>query len=217
MAMTDRSVIESAFDILLEEIDHAIEGLNQDGAMAFGGGDYPCVEELGKKGQHMSALRERLTELRAEWRGLFASIAPRGGRRESLGQGHERLKLQQRRPVDGFRASPRGGEPQSKPQAAYRPTSPPMPKALGDVLAVCHEVLDNGKDLQDAYRMRTEERRLASTGTVANACLRAIGLNTAQFRYLLRSRPRLIQHLVDHYPAHEDVIREALGGREGRE
>ncbi len=57
------------FDIVLEEIENAIEGLNQDGAEAFQKDDYERIRELMEKGSQMRTFRERVNELQKE-RGL---------------------------------------------------------------------------------------------------------------------------------------------------
>lgn len=75
--------VSTAFDILLEEIEHALDGLNQEGGEAFQKGDYDHAHELMEKGSQILAYRQRLNKLQKEWRNLFAPVGIRGAGREA--------------------------------------------------------------------------------------------------------------------------------------
>jgi len=79
--MTDENEVVTAFDILLEEIENAIEGLNQDGSEAFQKADYERTRELMEKGSQMMAFRERVNDLQKEWSNIFATVTPPRKRR----------------------------------------------------------------------------------------------------------------------------------------
>lgn len=97
------------------------------------------------------------------------------------------------------------------PVQKRQPKRSEIPMALADVLDVCHEVFENARSFRDACKVITEKRNLNSTGTVPNACTRAINIDTAGFMELLQNRARLVHHLVKHYPGYENAIREVLG------
>lgn len=101
--MSDANEVEAAFDILLEEVENAIEVLNQDGAAAFGKANYERTQELADRGKQMTALRGKVTDLRREWSTLFASVATRRRKRKTTGKRPGRLERGFRTPEDAFR------------------------------------------------------------------------------------------------------------------
>lgn len=92
-----------------------------------------------------------------------------------------------------------------------RPRRSDIPMALADVLDVCREVLENGKEYREACAVVTHRRGLSSSQTVPNACTRAIKLDTDGFRRILRDKAQLIQHIIRCYPDYGEIIRESLG------
>ena len=102
--MTYENEVATAFDILLEEIENAIEGLNQDGAAAFQKDDYERIRELMEKGSQMRTFRERVNELQKEWGNIFATVTPpRKRRRKRSRKATERLERGLRTREDVFR------------------------------------------------------------------------------------------------------------------
>jgi hypothetical protein len=79
-----------------------------------------------------------------------------------------------------------------------------------EVLEVADEILHNGKTYSQATMVVTARRQLHSEHTIPNACTRLIGLNTRQFKDLLRDPPRLAEHLISVYPANERTIRKRI-------
>jgi restriction endonuclease Mrr len=101
--MIHENEVATAFDIVLEEIENAIEGLNQDGAKAFQKGNYDRARELMEKGSQMTAFRERVNDLQKEWGNIFATITPRKRRRKRSRKATERLERGLRTREDAFR------------------------------------------------------------------------------------------------------------------
>jgi len=102
--MTYENEVATAFDIVLEEIENAIEGLNQDGAEAFQKGNYDQARELMEKGSQMTAFRERVNDLQKEWGNIFATITPpRKRRRKRSRKATKRLERGLRTREDAFR------------------------------------------------------------------------------------------------------------------
>jgi len=103
-AMTYENEVATAFDILLEEIENAVEGLNQDGAKAFQKDDYERIRELMEKGSQMRTFRERVNELQKEWGNIFATVTPpRKRRRKRSRKATKRLERGLRTREDVFR------------------------------------------------------------------------------------------------------------------
>jgi hypothetical protein len=102
--MTQGNEVATAFDIVLEEIENAIEGLNQDGAKAFQTANYEMARELMDKGSQMTAFRERVSELQKEWNNIFPAMAIRKRRRKRSRKAKRRLKRGLRTREEAFRA-----------------------------------------------------------------------------------------------------------------
>lgn len=87
-----------AFEVLLEEIETAVDTLNKMGAVAFEKGDYEKAKELLIRGSQMTLFREKVLGLQKEWKNLFEPM-PKKSRRKIK----ERLKKGMRTPEDFFR------------------------------------------------------------------------------------------------------------------
>ena len=89
--MAFENEVGTAFDIVLEEIENAIEGLNQEGAQAFHKGDYKRAGELKDKGAQLTAFRGKVSALRQEWGSIFATVAVPKRRRKRTRKARKRL------------------------------------------------------------------------------------------------------------------------------
>ncbi|MBN1349880.1 winged helix-turn-helix domain-containing protein [candidate division KSB1 bacterium] len=69
----NESGVDTAFEIVLEEIENAIEGLNRAGAQAFEASDYGMVHLLRQKGSKMTDFRGKIYSLQKEWNDIFNS------------------------------------------------------------------------------------------------------------------------------------------------
>lgn len=102
----DQNQVAQAFDILLEEIENSIDGLNQEGAEAFQKGNYDSARDLMEKGSHMTAFREKVRDLQREWRNLFSiahfQVTEPTIRRPRIRKVRQRLKHGLRTPEDTF-------------------------------------------------------------------------------------------------------------------
>jgi hypothetical protein len=99
----DQNEVAIAFDIVLEEIENAIEALNQQGAQAFQSGKYEEAKELMEKGSQMTAFREKVNELQKEWSNIFTTVTRGKVRKRRSRKVAERLKRGLRTPEDAFR------------------------------------------------------------------------------------------------------------------
>lgn len=70
MAGTGPANVNTAFEILLEEMKAHIESADQAGAVAFQRGDYDSVSQIAARAKAMKELLARATRLRDEWGNL---------------------------------------------------------------------------------------------------------------------------------------------------
>jgi hypothetical protein len=68
--------VDAAFEIVLEEVENAIEALNKEGAKAFSAGNYDKARQLGEQGEKMSNFRDRIEELQQEWNTISGEGLP---------------------------------------------------------------------------------------------------------------------------------------------
>ena len=101
----DKNEVHIAFEILLEEIETVVSGLNDGGAEAFQSGDYDRAVKLAKDATRLHEFHDKVKGLQGEWRTLFAETAPpkpktqRADKRKDLG----RLTRGLRTPEEAFR------------------------------------------------------------------------------------------------------------------
>jgi len=102
MIESDPSNVQSAFEILLEEIEAVANGLNEAGAEAFSKGDYEKARQAIEEATRLAEFREKVKALQKEWFGLFAQQvrARRKGKRRKV---QSRLPRGLRTPEDAFR------------------------------------------------------------------------------------------------------------------
>ena len=73
----DRNEVSVAFEIVLEEIETVVDGLNEDGAGAFQKGDYDAARDLIETATRLSEFRGKVRILQKEWENLFSAQIPR--------------------------------------------------------------------------------------------------------------------------------------------
>ena len=101
--MTFENEVATAFGIVLEEIENAIEGLNQEGAQAFHQGDYKRAGDLKDKGTQLMAFRGKVSALRQEWGSIFATVAVPKRRRKRTRKARKHLQRGLRTQEDAYR------------------------------------------------------------------------------------------------------------------
>ncbi len=101
--MTYEDEVIRAFDIVLEQVEDTIEELNQDGAKAFGKGDYDQARKLMDQGSQMTAFRGKVNDLQKEWGKIFGKVRARKQRRKGDEQAPKRLGRGLRTREDAFR------------------------------------------------------------------------------------------------------------------
>jgi restriction system protein len=96
-----KNEINIAFEILLEEVEGVVNGLNDDGARAFRSGNYDKATELIEEATRLTDFRERVRALQREWK----TAVPRRARRRRKGRRKvtKRLPRGLRTPEDSFR------------------------------------------------------------------------------------------------------------------
>jgi hypothetical protein len=73
----DRNEVSAAFEIVLEEIETVVDGLNQDGAGAFHKGDYDTARGLIEIATRLAEFRGKVRGLQKEWDNIFSTRIPR--------------------------------------------------------------------------------------------------------------------------------------------
>jgi restriction system protein len=96
-----RNEMNTAFEMLLEEVEGVVDQLNQEGARAFGSGDYDKASGLIQQATRLTEFREKVKGLQREWKTVFAPAAPTGKKRRR--KRGPRLERGLRTPEDAFR------------------------------------------------------------------------------------------------------------------
>jgi restriction system protein len=99
--MVQANEVNTAFEILLEEVELVANTLNDEGMAAFQGGNYDAAQRAIEKATRLTEFREKVKALQKEW-GLLPHKSPypktKSRRRRS-----KRLPRGERTPEDSFR------------------------------------------------------------------------------------------------------------------
>jgi len=95
-----KNEVNTAFEILLEEIESVVNGLNQEGELAFKEQDYEKAKMVIEYATRLTSFRDKVKELQKEWENIFVDKLPRNiSRRKGL----KKLKRGLRTTEDEFR------------------------------------------------------------------------------------------------------------------
>ncbi|MBP6933131.1 MAG: hypothetical protein KBB87_07030 [Candidatus Methanofastidiosum sp.] len=95
----DKNEVNTAFEILLEEIEEVFNMLSKEGEVAFKGQDFDKAKKLIENGERLKAFREKVKSLQEEWQTIFADQVPKGARKRKI---KARLKKGLRTPEKEF-------------------------------------------------------------------------------------------------------------------
>ena len=96
--------VHAAFEILLEEIEAIVSGLNESGAEAFRTGDYDKARQAVAQAESLADFRDKIKALQREWNTLSNSIKePMAGKRKITRRFISRLPRGLRTPEEAFR------------------------------------------------------------------------------------------------------------------
>lgn len=97
--------VSSAFEILLEEIETAIEDLNQEGSRQFSQSDHKKARELLEKAEAATIFRGKIKDLQMEWSTLEKQIVPGVPKDRQRSKSKRKRKLQRglRTPEEAFK------------------------------------------------------------------------------------------------------------------
>lgn len=105
-------------------------------------------------------------------------------------------------------------EPIEKHAAATEPEAQPAQEdrsiTLEQIIEVCHEIFENGKNYNEAVKLVADRRGLNSYHTVSDKCTRQLDLNTAEFKELTKDKFRMMKFLMDRFPDDQYYIIEKL-------
>jgi hypothetical protein len=93
--------VNTAFEILLEEIELVANNVNDEGAAAFKAGSYDAARQAIEEAIRLADFREKIKALQKEWASLAAKRPPREARKRRPGKG--RLPRGLRTPENSFR------------------------------------------------------------------------------------------------------------------
>lgn len=97
----DKNEVNTAFEILLEEIELVANQLNEDGAQAFKEGDYETARRAIEEATRLADFREKVKVLQKEWVSLEAKRPVR--QKKASREIKSRLPRGLRTPEDAFR------------------------------------------------------------------------------------------------------------------
>jgi len=96
--------VQAAFEILLEEIEAIVSGLNESGAEAFRTGDYDKARQAVAQAESLADFRDKIKALQREWNTLSRSIKGLTAReRKTTRRVIRRLPRGLRTPEEAFR------------------------------------------------------------------------------------------------------------------
>jgi restriction system protein len=93
MVEKEPTTVQAAFEILLEEMETEIEFINQTGAKAFAARNYDAARAVLERADQVTAVREKLAALRAEWEKLAPAVSTNGAGARKNGS-HDLSRLQ---------------------------------------------------------------------------------------------------------------------------
>ncbi len=95
----DKNEVNTAFEILLEEIEEVFNLLSKDGEVAFKGQDFDKAKKLVENGERLKVFREKIKSLQEEWQTIFADQIPKLRRKREV---KSRIKRGLRTPEKEF-------------------------------------------------------------------------------------------------------------------
>jgi restriction system protein len=93
MVEKDPTTVQAAFELLLEEMETEIEFINQSGAKAFAARNYEAARAVLERADQVTAVREKLVALRADWEKLSPVVSANGKGARKNGS-HDLSRLQ---------------------------------------------------------------------------------------------------------------------------
>ncbi len=95
----DKNEVNTAFEILLEEIEEVFNMISTEGEEAFKAQDFDKARTLIEYGERLKCFREKVKALQREWQTIFGDIIPIQAREKQV---KERLKKGLRTPEEQF-------------------------------------------------------------------------------------------------------------------
>ena len=96
----NKDEVQSAFEILLEEIERILEDINDAGARAFQRGAYDEARQISERAKWLAEFHDRVKALQQEWASHFPGHIPREG---TPHRGFGRLRRGIQTPEKAFR------------------------------------------------------------------------------------------------------------------
>jgi restriction endonuclease Mrr len=95
----DKNEVNTAFEILLEEIEEVFNTISKEGEESFKARDFDKAKTLIEYGERLKYFREKVKTLQKEWQTIFSDKIPTRGQKKQV---KERLKKGLRTPEEQF-------------------------------------------------------------------------------------------------------------------
>jgi len=95
----NKNEVNTAFEILLEEIEEVFNIISKEGEEAFKNQDFDKAKYLSKYGEQLKSFREKVKTLQKEWKTIFSERIPTQGRKKQV---KGKLKKGLRTPEEQF-------------------------------------------------------------------------------------------------------------------
>ena len=95
----DKNEVNTAFEILLEEIEEVFNMISKEGEESFKARDFDKAKTLIEYGERLKYFREKVKTLQKEWQTIFSDKIPTRGQKKQV---KERLKKGLRTPEEQF-------------------------------------------------------------------------------------------------------------------
>ncbi len=207
-----------AFNSVLAELDKIVAELNQQGAQLFADGRYNEASSLLDSAKTVSSINNNVSVLLDDWLNLNLAcennvdhlqekILPKKDPQQDIlcddeMPSEETIELSNRNNGHGI-----------KENGLFSPSFVSrriVPISLQDIINVYLEITINGNSYNDAVERIYQIRGLASIHTIYDKCTRTLGLNTEEFKTLIKDRDKFTCFLIKKYPNHKNFIIEQL-------
>jgi hypothetical protein len=95
----NKNEVNTAFEILLEEIEEVFNMISNEGEEAFKNQDFDKAKSLSEYGEQLKSFREKVKTLQKEWQTIFSERIPTQGRKKQV---KGKLKKGLRTPEEQF-------------------------------------------------------------------------------------------------------------------
>ncbi|HAW09099.1 MAG TPA: hypothetical protein DCW42_08060 [Bacteroidetes bacterium] len=206
------------FEMLFNELEAIILEINQHGAQLLMDEKYSEVRQIIAKVETVFSFRAKLSDLYDEWLRIeeisiqSQIIREKSERETSSGM----LPFGQCTLTEDFDQRFDHVDKPNYQQSQiinYGTILSTNSVTLEQVIDVWKEIYENGRSYNEAIEIVASRRDLKSIHTVADKCTRQLGLNTPEFKKLIKEKEKLKNLLIRKFPSDERYIIEELSSK----